>query len=430
MPADETVGATPLDLDGEAAAFSAGASSPQADACEDALQQSCPVGANLVGSVEPSAAPLAAEGPGAMAEVQAASCLGAGFSDPSILPLQPRQRFQPPRVMDMPEFQLEDAGGWLQHLHANGVVRIREVLSGEEAANAKRLFWHWLEGLGGDARRDDPSTWTDANFPGLLDKGFFCTRGGGQSAAAWAVRGNRRVHQAFAQIWETEELIASFDTFIGWRPWWPVAGAAAATRPRTEGIHCDQNPHTKRGLHCIQGMVPLRPVTKRVGGLCVAPGTHGENVQDRLRQLFPHTVSDDWLPLERKFPDEELTLCGELVEAAPGDLILWDSRALHGGYVGPGDKDASEAEGPELARLSLAVCMVPAAGASAKDLERRVTAVEKGHTMTHWPLGFKKQAGKDSAGTALSALAAWQAGYSPPPLDDWCMALVRGRAAA
>lgn len=330
-------------------------------------------------------------------------------------------------MMQMPDFPLEEADAWLAHLRANGVVRIRGVLGTDDVEQVKSLWWDWLESLGGGAARSDPKTWTDANFPGLLDKGFFCTRAGGQSAAAWAIRGNRRVHEAFAKIWGEEDLITSLDTFIGWRPWWKMPGVPAGPKPRTEGIHCDQNPHNKRGLRCIQGMVPLRPVTPEVGGLCVAPESHTDDVQARLRELFPTTTSDDWIPVQLKYPEDDLCFCGELVTAGPGDLILWDSRALHGGYVGPGAK-GELAKVRELPRLSFTVCMVPSSEASAKDMSKRQATVAAGATTTHWPLGHKKQAGKDSHGSALQPLQEWTDKFRPPDLDPWCQALVVGRA--
>ena len=37
--------------------------------------------------------------------------------------------------------------------------------------------------------------------------------------------------------------------------------------PRVERLHCDQSPSKRPGKHCVQGMVPLYPVTKQVGGL-------------------------------------------------------------------------------------------------------------------------------------------------------------------
>ena len=49
---------------------------------------------------------------------------------------------------------------------------------------------------------------------------------------------------------------------------------------------------------------------------------------------------------------------GTLVKASAGDMILWDSRTVHGGIVGTGPKlGASKGGAPTLARLTLTVCM-------------------------------------------------------------------------
>ena len=52
--------------------------------------------------------------------------------------------------------------------------------------------------------------------------------------------------------------------------------------------------------------------------------------------------------------------------AQPGDLILWDSRLIHGGREGERREEGSEGEGEknELARCSVPVCMVPREWAS------------------------------------------------------------------
>ena len=51
-----------------------------------------------------------------------------------------------------------------------------------------------------------------------------------------------------------------------------------------------------------------------------------------------------------------------LLLAQPGDVILWDSRTIHGGHVGTGAGEADE----ELARMSVTVCMVPRSRATAE----------------------------------------------------------------
>jgi len=50
------------------------------------------------------------------------------------------------------------------------------------------------------------------------------------------------------------------------------------------------------------------------------------------------------------------------VKANAGDMILWDSRTVHGGRVGNGEcsKEVANGKGSDvtLARLSLTVCMI------------------------------------------------------------------------
>jgi hypothetical protein len=71
-----------------------------------------------------------------------------------------------------------------------------------------------------------------------------------------------------------------------------------------------------------------------------------------------------------------------LVLADAGDLILWDSRTVHGGQVGTGRPETNE---PQLARLTQTVCMIPRKWADADTLEWRRKAFEQGLGTTHWP---------------------------------------------
>ena len=43
--------------------------------------------------------------------------------------------------------------------------------------------------------------------------------GVGHSAAQWYIRDIPKVKQAFAQVWDTNELLVSFDGVTIWRPW-------------------------------------------------------------------------------------------------------------------------------------------------------------------------------------------------------------------
>jgi hypothetical protein len=74
---------------------------------------------------------------------------------------------------------------------------------------------------------------------------------------------------------------------------------------------------------------------------------------------------------------------GKLIEAQPGDLILWDSRTIHGGLIGT--RESGQAE---LARLSMCVCMTPKSKASEETLQKRKEAFQSGVNTTHWPHEF------------------------------------------
>jgi len=300
--------------------------------------------------------------------------------------------------------------GWLHHLKAHGYVVVKGVVSSDEVSHAKSLIWDWLENLGSGIKRDDPRTWRDSNWPGSM-LGFMSQFGGGQMAGAWYLRGLPRVKKVFAAIWGTEELLTSMDTTIMWRPWWsnPYHNEEDWT-PTVERLHCDQNPVRKVGFHCVQGMIPLLPVTQQSGGLQVVPDTNTNETQDYLKQTYPGTSRGfDWCELR---PSDKFIGTGTLLEAEPGDLILWDSRVIHGGLVGTGKK--SEDPPPaELARLSLTVCMSPSSKATPRALEQRRMAVEKGWTLTHWPHEFNKSSMSTVNGNNIKNYI-----YKPPVLNE------------
>ena len=266
------------------------------------------------------------------------------------------------------------------------------------------------------------ATWADERWPGHTKFGFLMSRGGGHSRAAWFVRSHPRVVAAFEAIWGTSELLASLDTPIVWRPWWlcpsPSEGDSAWL-PKVERLHCDQNPVTKPGFHCVQGMLPVLPVDASVGGLQVVPRTHTPAHQAQLARGYPElheNDGDDWCELR---PDDPLIGTGRLLQAQRGDLILWDSRLIHGGLVGAGPASlvtsasrggdhgrgghaaAVTGEAPRLARASFTVCMTPRERASAEVQRLRERAHAEGTTLTHWPHTFAAHTLQDTAGGGI-----------------------------
>jgi hypothetical protein len=133
-----------------------------------------------------------------------------------------------------------------------------------------------MEDLGSGIKRNDSETWVNTAWPGLPDMGFFVSYGGAHTKASWFMRTRPKLKEAFAKIWGTN---------FKWTPY-------------VENLHCDQNPSSKKGFHCVQGMVPLYKVDE-VGGLMVVPNTNNDHVQEQLVDRYPYTEStnSDWLEL-------------------------------------------------------------------------------------------------------------------------------------
>ena len=288
-------------------------------------------------------------------------------------------------------FASGDEAAWLNHLREHGYAILAGVASPSEVEAARSALWDAIERTSPGVQRTDPATWSGWK---LDSRGFMLQGAVTQGRGAWLVRGLPAVRAAFARIWGTAELLCSMDAVIAWRPWWSP-NADARWRPRTEGLHLDQNPFDKPGFECVQGMVPLYPVDETVGGLEVVPGSHTDEAQQAIRERCPHLEGrGDWcvLPAFQRV-DEEGAKPGRrrrlfdatLLQAAAGDLILWDSRTVHGGRVGTGAGKPTGEEPTELARLSLAVCMTPRKRADESSQRVRREGFEKGYTFTHCP---------------------------------------------
>jgi len=270
-------------------------------------------------------------------------------------------------------FPLADSKAWLQHLHERGYVVVAQALLQPEVSKAKEMLAEDLsEHVGKSFVLDEPASWRDAKIgkTGLVSGSVV------QRAGSWYVRSRAGVKDAFSKIWKTPELIVSMDAILVWRPWW----LDASWKPETEGLHLDQNPFSKPNLECVQGMVPLLPVTESTGGLQVVPFSHTPEAKEALKQEYPRfKYKGDWCRLFRDDPSSILLLC----EA--GDLILWDSRTVHGGLVGTGNNPIVPDSTTELARLAVTVAMTPRARAGKLVQMARVKGFERGQNFNHCP---------------------------------------------
>mmetsp|Transcript_5629 Transcript_5629/g.6991 ORF Transcript_5629/g.6991 Transcript_5629/m.6991 type:complete len:376 (-) Transcript_5629:127-1254(-) len=304
---------------------------------------------------------------------------------------------------------------WLNYLETHGFCVIRSQVSENELTTTKNYIWEDLERLHG-ANQSDENTWGKIpnHGPGIMGNELPQTKG------PWLIRGLESIRNIFSQIWKTDELLVSMDSVILWLPWWKNKNWI----PHSEGLHIDQNPFRKPDRCCVQGMVPLLDVTDITGGLEVIPFSHLSDAQNRFKLLHPY--------LERNFSDwcvvrnhDNKNAKPILLKAKAGDLILWDSRLIHGGKVGTGYQmiknqnhevsnesnhesnresnvmktdDNTQSSASErnqstnqslhyqgLARMAIPICMTPRSFASNKILETRRRGFENGSTFTHWP---------------------------------------------
>ena len=189
----------------------------------------------------------------------------------------------------------------------------------------------------------------------------------------WDIRSEPGVISAFEKVYNTEDLLVSFDAVnIGFhdrtdfpenRPW----------------LHQDQDP-LKPGFRCLQGLVNLQPCGPNDGGLIACKGAHLLSEQFHVDMADEGKIpawTNEWYGFTArgmKWLEEHgcewVKVCAE-----PGDLILWDSRAPHYNVPSTTKQD----------RMAVYTCFMPVADASQEDLVRKRDAWEKRLGTTHWP---------------------------------------------
>ena len=254
------------------------------------------------------------------------------------------------------------------------------VLSQSEVQPCRDLTWDWLESLGSGIERSDPGTWTDSNWPGDFQSGITVQCGSNQQPSLWSIRAHPGVQQVFSTIWSVppQDLIASLDGMLVWRHKAPCSASPAGGL----NLHVDQDPFTKTGPQCVQGMIPFLDVTKDIGGLKLVPRSHSDEMQEQIRKEYlarkPTLPKGDFVKVDDAKYDPEAIV----VEAKAGDLILWDSRVIHGSRVGPATLQPGDGG---LARCTGLVCMTPRVWASQEVLRERERGFQAGTGFTHWP---------------------------------------------
>jgi len=305
--------------------------------------------------------------------------------------------FENPEPFAPPKFDSNDPY-IAEFFKEHGYVVIKQVASAEQRETAVNLFWDLCESKQPNLKRNKPSTWKTEHWVASPSVGIMSGYGIGQSEFLWYARLLPKVKEAFSKIWQTDDLLVSYDGCGVFRPpeeniSWKTSGA---------WYHIDQNCYNRVGLHAVQGLVNFYPSGAYDGGFVVVPKSHKmvaeafaripDLISKRARDYCrtPEDISF-WVDGRNAITERDETNRYDLLPVKlvldAGDLVLWDSRTIHCSH--PATK-LDNNQKHRLKRLAAYVCMTPSA--LAKNLEElakyRVLAFQKGITTTHWPHEF------------------------------------------
>ena len=138
----------------------------------------------------------------------------------------------------------------------------------------------------------------------------------------WNIRSNRNIKHVYSRVWNTNELLVSFEGCGIFRNWY----YDPSWKTTTGWYHVDQNPITRPDRCGIQGFMSLTNQNDKTGGLIVFPYTHLRfneliNIVRREKDFIP-------IPNDHSIIDRGRAI-GKFIQCQAGDLVVWDSRLVH-----------------------------------------------------------------------------------------------------
>ena len=112
----------------------------------------------------------------------------------------------------------------------------------------------------------------------------------GHSELVWKVRQNSKVKEVFSKIWNTDDLIVSFDgvsIYILDKP----------TRIQNSWFHVDQS-YTRNNFECIQSWINAYDTNEGDATLVILENSH--NYHSEFQKRFEITDKKDWFKLQNK----------------------------------------------------------------------------------------------------------------------------------
>lgn len=270
-------------------------------------------------------------------------------------------------------------------LQNDGIEVVENVLDADEIVILREKMWEWLnyktKNLDKPVVEDKTDTY--ASLFQLYPKHgmLFQHWDFGHNPLSWHVRQNENVIQKFASIWNTNDLLTSFD---GISVSLPCEITKRGWYRGKEWFHSDQS-FKRNDFECVQGLVNIYNVFQGDATLRVLKGSH--KLHGKFQKRFQIQHSKDWhllTPEQKNFYIQELGPMSDIcVKAKAGSLVLWDSRTIHQGV------EPQKGRPEKSIRCTPYICMTPATLASKSEIKKRIGYFEERRTCNHWPHKIK-----------------------------------------
>jgi hypothetical protein len=212
-----------------------------------------------------------------------------------------------------------------------GVAIIPRLLNDDECRNAINGMWDTFEYLTKNSeipvKRDDLSTWKKT-FDLSPSMGMIYGHYGiGHSQFIWDIRQNIKCVNVFSKLWNSEDLICSFDGFAFHAPT-EITGVDVSHYGKW--FHTDQS-YTRDYFDGVQSWITLYDIERGDATLSFLEKSH--LFQKEIKDIFNKSSQNDWNLLTK----EEIDVykyygCEEVAISCPaGSIVLWDSRVIHYG---------------------------------------------------------------------------------------------------
>jgi ectoine hydroxylase-related dioxygenase (phytanoyl-CoA dioxygenase family) len=269
----------------------------------------------------------------------------------------------------------------ITYLNEHGYAIFSDIMHEDEININKELLWNFLENIPGrHIQRNDPTTWSN-NWPGNGRFGVINDCGIGQSDFMWNIRSNRNIKRVYSHIWNTNELLVSFDGCGIYRNWY----YEPKWKTTTGWYHVDQNPILKPDRCCIQGFISLTNQNETTGGLIVFPYTHLRFQE--LKDLARRPKDFVSIPSTHSILDRGHAI-GKFIQCQSGDLVLWDSRLVHCNSPAFVTGERLKNQSIDLLRIVAYVSMSPTIFIRDYTLDqfrkKRKLLAQNNCTLTHW----------------------------------------------